>query len=75
MTTKMRFTRHFVRRTLLSLLVLSFFSAMPASFAQQKSAPAADDVLLSAMRAELDRSKSQLKMDQVAAPYYVEYRI
>ena len=27
------------------------------------------------MRAELDRSKSQLKMDQVAAPYYVEYRI
>ena len=34
-----------------------------------------DDVVLSAMRAELERSKSQLKMDQVAAPYYVEYRI
>jgi predicted Zn-dependent protease len=27
------------------------------------------------MREELDRSKSQLKMDNVAAPYYIEYRI
>lgn len=34
-----------------------------------------DDVVLSAMRAELERSKSQLKMDQVAAPYYIEYRV
>ncbi len=27
------------------------------------------------MRAELDRSKAQLKMDQVAAPYYIEFRV
>src|SRR5215467_3814363 len=48
-----------------------------AVFAQQKDwqALAKDDVLLSAMRAELDRSKSQLKMDEVAAPYYIEYRV
>lgn len=69
----MRFTRQFVRHMLLSLFV--FILPMPAAFAQQKTAPASDDVVLTAMRAELDRSKSQLKMDQVAAPYYVEYRI
>ena len=33
------------------------------------------DVLLEAMLTELDRSKSQLKMDQVQAPYYIEYRV
>jgi TldD protein len=27
------------------------------------------------MRAELDRSKSQLKMENVPAPYYIEYRV
>ena len=27
------------------------------------------------MREELDRSKSQLKMDNVPAPYYIEYRV
>lgn len=73
MTAIMRFTLHFVRRT--SLLLFALTLVMPASFAQQRTAPASDDVLLAAMRAELDRSKSQLKMDQVAAPYYVEYRI
>ncbi len=33
------------------------------------------DALLEALMTELDRSKSQLKMDQVAAPYYIEYRV
>lgn len=47
---------------------------MPLGFAQ-KTNSATDDVVLTAMRAELERSKSQLKMDQVAAPYYIEYRI
>ena len=45
---------------------------VPELFAQQKPA---DDMILSAMRTELDRSKAQLKMDQVAAPYYIEYRV
>jgi len=53
---------------LLMLLVLSCSLA-----AQQKSV--VNDVILSAMRAELERSKSELKMDSVAAPYYIEYRI
>jgi TldD protein len=33
------------------------------------------DVLLEALLTELSRSKSQLKMDQVQAPYYIEYRV
>jgi TldD protein len=33
------------------------------------------DGLLEALLTELDRSKAQLKMDQVQAPYYIEYRV
>jgi TldD protein len=33
------------------------------------------DALLEALLAELDRSKAQLKMDQVKPPYYIEYRV
>ena len=33
------------------------------------------DPLLEALLTELERSKAQLKMDQVAAPYYIEYRV
>jgi TldD protein len=36
---------------------------------------ATSDVLLQAMREELDRSKSQLKMENVPGPYYIEYRL
>jgi predicted Zn-dependent protease len=35
----------------------------------------AGDPLLEALLAELERSKSQLKMDQLQAPYYIEYRV
>jgi TldD protein len=38
-------------------------------------AAAKGDALLEALLTELDRSKSQLKMDQVQAPYYIEYRV
>jgi predicted Zn-dependent protease len=33
------------------------------------------DALLEALLTELDRSKAQLKMDQVQPPYYIEYRV
>ncbi|MGB8458212.1 MAG: metallopeptidase TldD-related protein, partial [Candidatus Acidiferrum sp.] len=36
---------------------------------------AAGDALLDALLTELDRSKAQLKMDRVPAPYYIEYRV
>ncbi len=38
-------------------------------------AAASGDPLLDALLTELERSKAQLKMDQVAAPYYIEYRV
>src|SRR6202045_3280103 len=38
-------------------------------------AAASGDVLLESLLTELDRSKAQLKMDQVQAPYYIEYRV
>jgi TldD protein len=36
---------------------------------------AGGDALLDALLTELDRSKAQLKIDQVQAPYYIEYRV
>jgi len=35
----------------------------------------ADDPVLRAMLKELERSKSQLKLEQMAAPYYIDYRV
>jgi hypothetical protein len=45
--------------------------------AQQRPLPAeaASDPILRALQAELARSKSQLKMDNVDAPFYIEYRV
>jgi TldD protein len=45
--------------------------------AQEKSAgmEAASDPILRALQAEIGRSKSQLKMDNVGAPFYIEYRV
>ncbi|HYM75515.1 MAG TPA: metallopeptidase TldD-related protein [Candidatus Dormibacteraeota bacterium] len=60
------------RCLLLAWMILAL--SVSAAFGQKNSA-AKDDIVLAAMRAELERSKSELKMDQVAAPYYVEYRI
>ena len=48
-----------------------------ATAAQQKDwqALASADPVLQAMRSELERSKSELKLEQMAAPYYIEYRV
>src|SRR6266700_7849606 len=45
-------------------------AAMVAAHAAAKG-----DGLLEALLTELDRSKSQLKMDQVQPPYFIEYRV
>src|SRR5271156_864001 len=75
------------RCSITSTMLLALFLAgvVPAAVAQapQKSAAAPSapsaavqsDPLLKAMREELDRSKSQLKIDNVPAPYYIEYRL
>ena len=51
--------------------------ATEASNAKMEAAreAAKGDALLEALLAELDRSKEHLKMDQVQAPYYIEYRV
>jgi TldD protein len=54
----------------LAALILASASPMGGSPA---SAP--DDPVLRAMKAELQRSKAQLRLEQMAAPYYIEYRI
>src|ERR1035437_5528143 len=47
--------------------------AMSTSVTAADAAPG--DVVLRALREEMDRSKAQLKMDNVPAPYYIEYRV
>ena len=48
-------------------------SLSPTSVAAHTAA--SGDVLLESLLTELDRSRAQLKMDQVAPPYYIEYRV
>ena len=55
------------------LLVFSPFTTHAQQSSPSKAA--SSDPILQAMREELDRSKSKLKMDNVAAPYYIEYRL
>src|SRR3974390_1917250 len=71
-----------------ALLISGVISSSQVRAAARSTAPAAPDVataaaheaakgdtLLEALLTELDRSKAQLKMDQVQAPYYIEYRV
>jgi hypothetical protein len=73
---------------MLAILAVAFFvlsaisaraadEARPVPDAPMAAAHAAakGDGLLEALLSELDRSKAQLKMDQVQAPYYIEYRV
>jgi TldD protein len=65
------------RRPLIALLLFLVVSFPFTVRAQQPSSPkpAPSDPILQAMREELDRSKTNLKMDNVPAPYYIEYRL
>jgi TldD protein len=55
-------------------LLLSVLSLSPV-FAQQAPSPAIDDPVLQAMQTEMQRSKSQLKLEDMSAPYYIDYRV
>jgi TldD protein len=48
--------------------------ALPSIHAQAQASPN-DDPVLQAMRAELERSKSALKLEGMAAPYYIDYHV
>ena len=53
-------------------------SLFPASGQQKANSPhsaTSSDPLLEAMHQELERSKAQLKMENVPAPYYIEYHL
>ena len=49
--------------------------ALAASFAFGQSSEGNDDPVLRAMRAEMDRSKANLKLGKEPPPYYIEYAI
>ena len=71
----------FVLSALLALNTVSVLGATADSHAAPDAAMAAahsaakGDGLLEALLTELERSKSQLKIDQVPAPYFIEYRV
>ena len=50
-------------------------SPAPRVAVDTKQSAAPYDPVLSAMSEELERSKSHVKMDNVSAPYYIEYRL
>ena len=58
---------------LLSALAAVIVCALACS--AHAASPTPSDPLLRALREEMDRSKTQLKMENVAAPYYIEYRV
>jgi TldD protein len=75
-----------LRTTIAGIFLMGFFCGMlppdsaaddaPAAEAAAKArTTAAGDPILSVLLTELERSKAQLKMEGVPAPYYIEYRV
>ena len=59
-----------------AIAIFSLTSPLPSrSQGKNSSSDASSDPILRALRAELARSKAQLKMDNVSAPFYIEYRV
>ena len=58
-------------------LVLLITLLIPSTNAQAKNPQPSvdDDPVLQAMRTELERSKSALKLEGMAAPYYIDYHV
>ena len=79
--TPVEIIRRLTRPALVPLLLL-FSINLPALAQSGAGTPAKDwqaaatsDPVLRAMRTELERSKAHLKLEDVAAPYYIEYRV
>ena len=64
-----------MRRVPALALIGLFAVVFLSSFAAAADAAPPNDPVLRALREEMDRSKNQLKLDNVAAPYYIEYRV
>ncbi len=74
------------RPALLAILAVIFLTCVNPATASPDGANGGDamlaakvaakgDPILDALLAEMERSKAQLKMDQLRAPYYLEYRV
>ena len=57
-----------------SILFFTYATPLPAQ-EKRDDAEAASDPVLRALQAELARSKAHLKIDNVGAPFYIEYRV
>jgi TldD protein len=55
------------------LFLIALLTVSVTAWAQKLSADA--DPVLQAMHMELDRSKAQLKLENMDAPYYIDYRV
>lgn len=74
----MRIFQRISSRFAASLFLAVFAAVSPSGTSAQQAklpAEATSDPILRALHAELIRSKAQLKMDGVDAPYYIEYRV
>lgn len=58
-----------------SIRVISCSILLAVFSISARAANPSDDILLRALKEEMERSKAKLKMDNVAAPYYIEYRV
>jgi TldD protein len=67
------FSRAIGSSKLIAVLAAAILCAVPSP--ADAANPTSSDTLLRALREEMDRSKAQLKMENVAAPYYIEYRV
>jgi predicted Zn-dependent protease len=80
-------TMKLIRTSLLAIALVASLNLASPTFAHTDGdakspdamlaakAAANGDPLLQALMTELERSKAQLKMDQLGAPYYIEYRV
>ena len=68
--------RKLFRRITRAVLLAAFcIASFCASVPRLAAASTPDDLLLRAMKDEMERSKAKLKMENVAAPYYIECRV
>src|SRR5262249_36697864 len=59
------------------ITVVLWLVFLPAALTAQNTSAAAagSDALLQAMQIEMQRSKSQLKLENMPAPYFIDYRV
>jgi TldD protein len=67
--------KHRSMRSLRSAAVACLVAVCAVSVSALAADAAPGDVVLRALREEMERSKAKLKLENVPAPYYIEYRV